>query len=76
MNELVKLVAAKTGMPESVAKIAVDTVISHLKTKLPDGMGDQVVALLDGGKGLASGTGGSAEVLKGSLGGLLNKFKK
>jgi hypothetical protein len=75
MNELIKLVAAKTGMPDSVAKIAVDTVLSQLKTKLPDGMGDQVIALLDGGKGLSSGTGGSAEALKGSLGGLFNKFK-
>lgn len=76
MNELVKLVAAKTGMPESVAKIAVDTVLSQLKEKLPEGMGDQVLTLLAGGNSPLSGAGGSADFLKGSVGGLLNKFKK
>ena len=39
MNELVKLVAKKTGMSESVAQIAVTTVISAVKTKLPANVG-------------------------------------
>ena len=39
MNELVKLVAKKTGMSESIAQIAVTTVISSLKTKLPANVG-------------------------------------
>ena len=35
MNDLVKLVAKKTGMSEAIAQIAVTTVVSSLKTKLP-----------------------------------------
>ena len=51
MNELVKLVAKKTGMSESIAQIAVTTVISALKTKLPK----EVSGILD----TFVGTGGS-----------------
>lgn len=39
MNEIIKMVASKTGMSESVAKIAVDVVVSQLKSKLPAGVG-------------------------------------
>ncbi|MDR1738921.1 MAG: hypothetical protein LBR66_08950 [Candidatus Symbiothrix sp.] len=35
-NEIVKLVAKKAGISESVAQIAVDTVLNLLKEKLPD----------------------------------------
>ena len=39
MNEIVKLVAKKTGMSEAVAQIAVTTVISAIKAKLPANIG-------------------------------------
>jgi uncharacterized protein YggU (UPF0235/DUF167 family) len=35
MDELVRLVAKKTKLPEAQAKVAVETVIGFLKSKLP-----------------------------------------
>ena len=35
MNEIVKMVASKTGLSESMAKTAVDVVIVQLKKRLP-----------------------------------------
>ena len=50
MDELVKLVVKKTGLPEATAKTAVETVIGYLKKKLPAPIGGQIDALLQGGK--------------------------
>ncbi len=65
MDELVKLVAQKTGMPEATAKTAVDTVIGYLKQKLPAPIAGQIDAVLQGG-------GGMGNIAKG-LGGMLGK---
>jgi len=46
MNELVKLVAQKTNMPETVAKIAVVTVLGAIKAKLPANVGVMLDTLL------------------------------
>lgn len=62
MDELVKLVAEKTGLTEEMAKVAVDTVIDFLKDKLPGPAASQLDALLDGGDGSS---------LMGGLGSLL-----
>jgi nucleoid DNA-binding protein len=71
MDELVKLVAEKTGMGQEQAKTAVDTVISFLKTKLPEPLAGQLDAML-----------GNADMMKqagdvmqnlGGLGGLFGK---
>lgn len=48
MEELIKLVASKTGVSEDIAKIAVETVLSTVKSKLPAGMGDQLDSLMGG----------------------------
>ena len=64
MDELIKLVAQKTGLSEEMAKVAVETVIDFLKDKLPGPAASQLDALLEGGD--VSG-------LMGSLGGLLGK---
>jgi hypothetical protein len=64
MDELVKLVSQKAGIPEAQAKTAVETVIKFLKQKLPAPMAGQVDALLAGGK--------TDDLVKG-LGGLLKK---
>lgn len=60
MEELVKLVAQKTGLSEEMAKVAVDTVIDFLKEKLPGPAAKQLDALLAGGdvSSLMSGLGG------------------
>ena len=60
MDELIKLVAQKTGLSEDMAQVAVDTVIDFLKDKMPEPAAAQLDALLEGGdiSGLMSGLGG------------------
>lgn len=48
MEELVKLVSQKTGLPEDKAKVAVDTVINFLKQKLPAPIASQIDPILSG----------------------------
>lgn len=62
MDELIKLVAQKTGLSHDQAKTAVETVLNFVKSKLPAPIAAQVDAVINGG--------GSSDVLKG-LGGLL-----
>lgn len=52
MDELVNLVAQKTGLPKDTAKIAVETVLNFLKQKLPPALAGQVDGLLSGGSQL------------------------
>ena len=66
MDELVKMVAEKTGLSEDKAKIAVDTVIGFLKNKLPEPIAGQIDAVL-GGEG-GGGLGGVAQGLGGMFG--------
>jgi hypothetical protein len=65
MDELVKLVAKKVGIPPEQAKAAVETVLGFLKKKLPAPVAAQIDGVLGGG-------GVAADVKKG-LGGLLKK---
>lgn len=50
MDEIVQLVAKKTGLPKETAKVAVETVINYLKKKLPKPIGAQIDGLLKGAK--------------------------
>ncbi|MFA5713947.1 MAG: hypothetical protein WC960_07240 [Bacteroidales bacterium] len=74
MDELIKKVIAKTGISESLAKMAVDVVISQLKSKLPAGVGSQIDSLL-GATQSSKGKKGSDPLsdIAGKLGGLLGK---
>ena len=60
MEELIQLVAQKTGLSEEMAEVAVDTVVDFLKDKLPGPAAAQLDALLEGGdvSDLMSGLGG------------------
>ena len=63
MDELVKDIAEKTGIPEEVARQVVDLVIAYLKERLPDPLAAQLDHLLAGGdlsqvEDLLSGLGG------------------
>jgi len=77
MNDLVKLVAQKTGMNETIAQIAVTTVISSLKKKLPA----NVAGILDTAAGISSSKTakdsplGDLGNVVGGIGGLLGKKK-
>ncbi len=65
MDELVKMVASKTGISEDQARTAVQTVVGYLKQKLPAPIAGQVDAAL-------AGSSGFGDVAKG-LGGMLGK---
>jgi hypothetical protein len=67
MEELVKLVAQKTGLSEEKAKVAVETVLGFLQERLPGPVVGQIESLLEG-----EGAGGLGNVAKG-LGGILGK---
>jgi len=63
MDELIKLVVAKTGISEDAARQAIETVLDFLKGKLPAPLGEQLEGLLGGAEspeagGLLSGLGG------------------
>lgn len=70
MDELVKQVAAKTGISEENARTAVNTVIGFLKDKLPAPIAAQIDNVIGGG-GESSGAAGSLGSLGSSIGGLL-----
>jgi hypothetical protein len=67
MEELIKLVSQKTGIPHDQAKTAVETVLGFLKEKLPAPLAGQIDGLLSGGATPDLGN------LAQGLGGLLNK---
>ena len=68
MDDLVKMVSEKTGIPEATARQAVEIVLNFLKDKLPAPIAGQIDGVL-GGAGAAGGLGDIA----GGLGGLLGK---
>jgi uncharacterized protein (DUF2267 family) len=64
MDELITQVTKKAGITEAQAKVAVETVMTYLKTKLPPQLAGQLDALVKGGD--------PADLAK-SLSGLLGK---
>jgi len=50
MDELVKLVSEKTGIPEATAKQATQVVLGWLKDKLPEPIGSQLDLVVAGGE--------------------------
>jgi hypothetical protein len=70
MNELVRLVAQNTGLPEDTARMAVQTVLGFLKDRLPAPIAGQIDAIIGG----TGADGGMDDVAKGlGLGDLLGK---
>jgi nucleoid DNA-binding protein len=61
MDELVKMVAKKTGLSEEMAETAVNLVLDYVKEKLPAPVAAQVDAVLSGGD--------AADMLGGLFGG-------
>ena len=60
MDELIKLLTEKTGLPEDKARMAADTVIGFLKQRLPGTVGEQLNSILS-----APSSPGLAEKMKG-----------
>ena len=48
MDELIKLVADKVGIPEAQAKQAVEVVMGYLKENLPEPLAGQIDGFLSG----------------------------
>ncbi|MBL7989695.1 MAG: hypothetical protein JNJ94_16665 [Chlorobi bacterium] len=67
MDELIKLVADKTGIPADTAKTAVTTVIGFLKDKLPAPLASQLDGLT-GSSGDGNKEGGDSGNILDSVG--------
>ncbi len=67
MDELIKLVSSKAGISADQAKVAVNTVLDFLKTKLPAPVASQLDAVLQG-----SSAGNIADAAK-NIGGMFGK---
>ena len=65
MDQLINTLTQKTGLSEDKARVAVDTVVNFLKSKLPGSVGGQLDNALSGGQ---AGSGISER-----LGGILGK---
>lgn len=59
MDDIIKMVAEKVGIPQDKARSAVEVVLSQLKSRLPGGLGGQIESALSGGTGGAGGDLGS-----------------
>ena len=70
MNELIELVAQKSGISEEQARKAVDTVLGYLKQRLPAPIASQIDGILGGG---ATDSKESVADMGKGLGNLLNR---
>ncbi len=66
MDDLIKVVSEKTGLPEAVAKQAVMAVVDHLGKDLPEPFGDMLDKYLAGDKnfGIDDAVGGLKDIFK------------
>ncbi len=73
MDELIKTIQEKTGLPVDKAQDVIETVVGFIADKLPGPIGDQVKGFLGEGEGGDSGGGeggGLMDQAKDALGGL------
>ena len=70
MDELINVVAQKTGLSQDDSRKAVEAVINALKSKLPAPIAAHLDSYLSGGGGMASLEAEAGEILKSKLGGL------
>ena len=80
MDELIKTIQEKTGLPVDKAQDVIETVVNFIADKLPGPIGDQVQGFLEGGGDAGGGEGGGglmdqAKDALGGLGGLLGGDK-
>ena len=81
MDDLIKTIQEKTGLPVDKAQDVIETVVGFIADKLPGPIGDQVKGFLGGDDGDDGGDGGGGGLLDqakdalGGLGGLLGGDK-
>lgn len=75
MNELVQIIMQKTGLSEDKAQEVVDTVVTHLKGRLPEALTSHLSAFLgsSGDTGAAAGIADKAKSVVAGLGGFFGK---
>lgn len=74
VDELIKTIQEKTGLPVDKAQDVIETVVNFIADKLPGPIGDQVKGFLGGDEGGGESTGdaggGLMDQAKDALGGL------
>ncbi|MCP3999061.1 MAG: hypothetical protein GY722_28960 [bacterium] len=77
MDDLIKTIQEKTGLPVDKAQDVIETVVGFVADKLPGPIGDQVKGFLGGDDGAEEGggdKGGLLDQAKDALGGLGGMF--
>ena len=67
MDELIRMVSERAGIPEDAARTAVSTVLGFLKDRLPEPIAGQIDNVVGGSE---SGQGGD---IAGAIGGILGR---
>jgi hypothetical protein len=70
MDELIKRIAEKTGLPEDKAKMAAETAIGFLKEKLPAPIASQLDSVVVGNSGIGSESESTVDKAKDMIGGM------
>jgi hypothetical protein len=70
MDELLKTIQEKTGLPVDKAQDVIETVVGFIADKLPGPIGDQVKGFLEGNGGDGGEGNGLMDKAKDALGGL------
>ena len=76
MDELVKQVVEKTGISESQARTAVDTVVGFLKNRLPEPLAGHVDSALGAASGSIGTIADKAGDVLGGIGGMFGGNKE
>ena len=75
MDDLIKQVTERTGISESQARTAVETVMGFLKDRLPAPLAGQLDGLMGGAGGAVGSVANTAGDVLGGLGGMLGGKK-
>ncbi len=75
MDELIKQVTERTGISESQARSAVETVLGFLKDRLPAPIAGQLDGLIGGAGGAIGSVADTAGDVLGGIGGMLGGKK-
>jgi hypothetical protein len=73
MEELIKQVTERTGITESQARTAIDTVMGYMRDKLPASASGMIDGVLGGGADVAGGVADTAQNVLGGIGGMFGK---
>lgn len=72
MDEIIKLVTERAGIPSDKARLAVDAVLGYVKQKMPPALASQVDSVF-AGRSVSDIATGFGETAKEGLGGMFGK---